>query len=96
VTKKRSVHGRTKSGAAITDDTIAALAAEAEKGYDVDALVARRGRRGRPSLGSGPAVVESVRLDPELRAELAARAEADGRTTSDVIRDALRRYLRAG
>jgi len=78
-------------------DKIAALAAEAEAeaGYDVAQLRARRGKRGRPALGSAPAEVESVRLDPELRQELAERARHDGTTTSEVIREALRRFLRA-
>jgi len=60
-----------------------------------DALLARRGRRGRPTLGSAPARVESVRLDPELQRELSERAKAEGTTVSEVIREALRRYLRA-
>jgi hypothetical protein len=34
-----------------------------------------------------------VRLDPELRAAVEARATADQTTTSDVIREALRRFL---
>ncbi len=81
----------------MTDDPeeIAALAAEAEAGYDVEQLRARRGKRGRPALGSAPAEVESVRLDPELRQELADRARHDGTTTSEVVREALRRFLRA-
>ncbi len=81
----------------MTDDPeeIAALAAEAEAGYEVEQLRARRGKRGRPALGSAPAEVESVRLDPELRQELAERARHDGTTTSEVIREALRRFLRA-
>ena len=91
---QRRTHAHTKTDRPITDAEIEALSDGAEVGYDVDELVARRGRRGRPALGSGPATVESVRLDPELREALAARAEADGRTTSDVIREALRRYLR--
>ena len=86
----------TKSkGRAVTDAEIAALAAEAEAGYDVDELIARRGRRGRPALGSAAARVESVRLDPELSEKLAGRAKHDGTTTSEVIREALRRYLHA-
>jgi predicted transcriptional regulator len=36
-----------------------------------------------------------VRLDPELRRELIDRARADATTTSEVIREALRRFLRA-
>lgn len=89
------VYGHTRSGRPITDAEVEALAAEAEAGYDVDALIARRSKRGRPALGSGPAAVESVRLDPELRDELLQRAQAEGTTTSEIIREALRRFLRA-
>lgn len=94
MTKQRS-YGHTRSGKPITDREVTELAAEAEVGYDVDALIARSGKRGRPPLGSGAASVESVRLDPELRQELLARAEAEGTTASELIREALRRYLRA-
>lgn len=90
------VYGHTRSGRPITDTEIDALAAEAEAGYDVDKLVARRAKRGRPALGSAPASVESVRIDPELRAELTKRAQAEGTTTSDLIREALRNFLRVG
>lgn len=37
-----AVHGQTKSGQPITDEQIAALAAESEAGYDVQALVSGR------------------------------------------------------
>jgi uncharacterized protein (DUF4415 family) len=89
------IHRHTKSGRPITDQDIENLAAEAEAGYDVGTLIARRNKRGRPTLGNAPASVESVRLDPELRRQLLDRAEAEGTTTSELIREALRRYLRA-
>lgn len=89
------IYGHTRSGRPITDSEVEALAAEAEAGYDVDELIARQPKRGRPTLGSAPASVESVRLDPELRFELAERARAEGTTTSELIREALRRFLRA-
>jgi len=79
----------------LTDAQIDALADEAEAGYDVDKLIERRTKRGRPALGSGPASVESVRLDPGLRRELLDRAQAEGTTPSEVIREALRRFLHA-
>lgn len=88
------IYGHTRSGRPITDSDIETLAA-AETGYDVDELIARRPKRSRPALGSTPASVESVRLDSELRHELAERARAEGTTTSEVIREALRRFLRA-
>jgi len=90
-----TTHGHTQSGRSITDQEIENLAAEAEAGYDVGTLIARRNKRGRPTLGNAPASVESVRLDPELRRQLLDRAEAEGTTTSELIREALRRYLRA-
>ena len=63
---------------------------EAEAGYDVDAILRRRGR---PPMGSGPADVVQARLDPELRGAVEARADADETSTSEVIRQALRSYL---
>ena len=71
------------------------LADEAEQGYDVDEIIARRGRRGRPPLGAAASTVESVRLDPELKDRLTRRAEADGVPVSEVIREALRHHLEA-
>ena len=86
-------HGKTASGAPITDELVDRLAATAKTGYDVDDTLRRRG--GRPPIGSAAASVESVRLDPELRKALAERARRDHETTSSVIRKALRNYLGA-
>jgi hypothetical protein len=84
--------GKTANGEPITDELVEKLAKEAEAGYDVDETLGRR--PGRPAIGSAPASVESVRLEPELRDALAERAERDEETTSSVIRKALRRYLK--
>jgi len=81
--------GATSSGVPVTDELIEELAAEAERGYDSGSL---RGR-GRPPLGAGPSEVVPVRLDPQLRRALEARAEDEHTTQSDLIRRALRRYL---
>ena len=89
---RRKTHGMTASGKPITDELVEKLADKAEAGYDVEETLRRRG--GRPAIGSAPASVESVRLDPELRQALARRAERDHETTSSVIRKALRKYLR--
>lgn len=86
--------GKLKNGTAITDDVVEKMADEAEAGYDIDEIQ-RRSAGGRPAMGSGPASVESVRLDPELRKELLLRASKDGISVSEVIREALRTYVRA-
>lgn len=88
-------YGHTKSGTPITDELIDQLADEAERGYDVDEIVSRRAKRGRPRLGSAPSTVESVRLDPDLKERLTRRAADDGLPVSEVIREALRHHLEA-
>jgi hypothetical protein len=85
-------HGRSTAGVELTDDVLNTMADEAEAGLDVTKL---RRRPGRPSMGSGPADTLPVRLDPELRQAVEQRAAQDHTTTSDVVRNALRRYLEA-
>ncbi len=76
----------------MTEETIGHLANEAESGYDTAAL---RRQGGRKPMGSAAAKVIPVRLDPELEQALRARAESDDANTSEVIRDALRAWLRS-
>jgi predicted transcriptional regulator len=47
-------------------------------------------------MGTEPADSLPVRLDPELRRAVDERAAAEHTTASEVVREALRRYLRAG
>lgn len=82
---------RTKSGKVLSDAGVEALADEAERDYDVEVLETRR--RGRPLLGSAPAEVVPVRLDPELKQAVESRAERDHSTTSEIIRQAIREFL---
>ena len=89
--KRQKTYGRTPDGKLITEELVEELSRKAEAGYYVDEILERR--RGRPPMGSGPATVESVRLDPELREALAQRARNDKEPTSSVIRKALRLYL---
>lgn len=91
----KRTHGHSTSGKPIDDDLIEELSEQAEAGYDVDEVIARRGKRGRPRLGSAPSTVESVRLDPDLKQRLARRAEDQGVPVSEVIREALRHHLEA-
>lgn len=90
MTERKKIY-RTRSGKVVTDTDVEAMADEAEKGYDVAALKARR--RGRPLLGSAPAEVVPVRLEPALKEAVDARAEAEHLSTSELIRRALRKYL---
>ena len=81
-----------KTGRTLTDTDLDAIAEEVEStDFDVEALKTRR--RGRPTIGSGPADVVPVRIDPELKAAILSRAEADHTTTSEIIRAALREFL---
>lgn len=82
---------RTRTGKVLTDAEIETMADEAELGYDVETLIRRR--RGRPMIGDAPSEVVPVRLDPALRQAVEDRAEAEHTTASDIIRQALKRFL---
>ena len=90
MTEKRTY--RTRTGKVLTDSDIALIASEVESTeYDIEELKSRR--RGRPLLGQAPSEVVTVRMDPELRDAISARAEKDGTTVSAIHREALRRFL---
>ena len=83
---------RTTSGKTVTTETTDALAREAERGYDLSK--AERQQVGRPSLGGGgtsPRI--SFRAAPKLYRAARARAEFEGRTVSQLAREALARYV---
>ena len=83
---------RTRTRRTLNESDLDHIATEVETTtYDIETLKSRR--RGRPPIGSGPAEVVPVRIDPELRAAIEARAQQDHTTTSEIIREALRRYL---
>lgn len=84
----------TKSGVKITPEVADALAAEAERGYDLS--TAKRVRVGRPSLGeSGASPRLSFRVSPDLYLGARERAEREGRSISDLAREAVARYVRS-
>lgn len=91
--KPKKSYGRSKAGVELTADVLDRMAEEAEIGLDVSKL---RRRPGRPAMGSGPADSFPVRLDPELRKAVDERAAVEHTTASEVVREALRRYLAAG
>ncbi|GAB3611647.1 hypothetical protein GCM10027414_37730 [Humibacter ginsengiterrae] len=77
----------TINGVPVTEEQIGAWAAEAEAGYDL-ATLKKRGR-GRPGRGAEPSQVVALRLTTEEIAEIDARAAREGKTRSDIIREAL-------
>lgn len=88
---EKKTYGRSKSGVELTEDVLDRMAHEAEQGLDVTKL---RRRPGRPSMGEGPAETLPVRLDPALRKAVDDRAAEDHTTASEVVREALRRFLK--
>jgi len=83
---------RTKAGEEITPEIADALAAEAERGYDLSK--AKRRRVGRPSLaGQGTSPRMSFRTTPDLYRAAQKRAEKEGRSVSDLAREAVTRYV---
>lgn len=82
----------TKSGVELTPEIIDELVEEAERGYEESEL--RAEYVGRPSLsqnGVSPRIV--FRIPAEIHAAAQRRADEEGRSLSDLAREALRRYL---
>lgn len=79
-----------KSGVQITDELAERLADEAEHGYDLS-----RGHRvGRPSLeGHGVSPRVNFRTTPALHERARRRAMREGKTLSQLAREALERYV---
>lgn len=83
---------RTKSGTVITDKLIEEWVAEAERGYDPSQLIPVP--VGRPSLGGrGESPRVSFRATPELYKAAKRRAKQEGRTVSELAREAVARYV---
>ena len=83
---------RTMTGKVLTENDLESMAEGVEHAdYAVGEPKTRR--VGRPAMGSGPADVVPVRIDPELRSAIDARAAADETTTSAIILAALRQFL---
>ena len=84
---------KTTSGTALTRAEEDRLADEAERGYDLARATPDRTGPGRPSLGEGESPRITYRVAPALLAAAERRAKAEGRTLSELAREALRRYL---
>jgi CRISPR-associated endonuclease/helicase Cas3 len=92
VKKATTTNPRTRAGDEITPEVAEALASEAERGYDLSK--AKRQRVGRPSLaGAGSSPRLSFRTTPALYRAARRQAKAEGRSVSDLAREAVARYV---
>jgi hypothetical protein len=87
----------TKSGVRLTEEDIERLADKLEAGIDLSKWT--RLPVGRPPLEAGtdghsPRI--EVRVPPSLHRRVRARAAADGRTVSQIVRGLLEEYVKAG
>jgi hypothetical protein len=95
---KKAVPGEqpeTRAGTHLSSEYEEALATEAEAGFDPAGLVRRR--PGRPSLAGGPGHSSrlGLRLDHDTYQTIRQLAERQHRKVSDVVREAINRYLEA-
>ena len=83
---------RSKTGVPITDELAAQLADEAEAGYELTP----NKRVGRKSLdgGVGKSPRVNFRMTAELQARARKRATREGKTVSEIARDALEHYVK--
>jgi hypothetical protein len=86
----------TKAGTRLDAGVEQQLAEETEAGFDPATLTRRKA--GRPSLSgrSGHSNRVDLRVDDETYEAIRRIAEQDNRKISDVVRDAIRRFLEAG
>ncbi|MCL1897688.1 MAG: ribbon-helix-helix domain-containing protein [Micrococcales bacterium] len=77
----------TINGRPVTEEQIAEWAAEAEAGYDV--TTQKKRGQGRPGRGAEPSQVVALRLTADELANLDGRARCEGKTRSEIIREAL-------
>jgi hypothetical protein len=87
----------TTAGTALDARAEQRLTEEAEAGFDPAALLTRRHHAGRPWLsgGTGRSNRVDVRVDDESYEAIRRIADEGGNSVSDVVREAIRRYLEA-
>ena len=84
---------KTKKRTKLSKATVDSLASEAEAGYDLSKAKRERVGPGRPSLAEGESPRISYRVAPALFDRAKKKAKAEGRTVSEVAREALQKYL---
>ncbi|MBM2812603.1 MAG: 1 protein [Chloroflexi bacterium] len=90
VTSRRGAKMVTEGGDVLAAEDVQALAVEAEAGYD---LSHARRQLGRPSLGSGVSPRVSFRTSVTLYQAARERAASEGRSVSELAREAMERYV---
>lgn len=91
--KEDEILGVTRSGLVITEEVAAQMAEEFEKEPPDPSTLERR-YVGRPSLGpNGLSPRVSFRIPPDLHKAAWARADKEGRSLSDLAREAFTRYM---
>jgi hypothetical protein len=89
----QQVLGVTRSGMEVTEEIATEMAAEIERNPP-DLRRLKRRYVGRPSLGaSGHSPRVSFRVPPDLYKAAWARADKEGRSLSDLAREAFNRYM---
>ncbi len=84
---------KSKKGMKLSKAAVDNLAAEAEAGYDLSKAKRQRVGPGRPSLAEGESPRISYRVAPALFDRTKKKAKAEGRTVSEVAREALQKYV---
>jgi hypothetical protein len=84
---------KTKRGRPLMREEVNRLADEAERGYDLSRATSERVGPGRPSLAEGESPRISYRVAPGLLTDAQLRAKEEGRSLSELAREALERYL---
>jgi hypothetical protein len=91
----KKVPATTKAGASLDDAYERQLAAEADAGFDPAALLRRPA--GRPSLSGrdGHSHRVDLRVDDDTYDAIRRLAQNSDRRVSDIVREAIERYLHA-
>jgi len=89
--KKRQKTYRLKSGIVVTDSDIRRMADDvATRDFDLSKFTRLPGR---PLMGKAVAEVVPVRIEPAIVKSIDRRAKKEGKTRSDIIRQAINNYL---
>ncbi len=83
---------KTRNGRVLQEGELASLADRAERGVDLSRWTPRRGRPSLSESGSGPSPRVSARVSGVTYDGFRKRAEAEGRTPSEVVRSLVEAY----